>query len=59
MEKKKKKKKIKGGSKYRSVGYSLVKRLRFTALMCNFFFFFYDVSKFVTSYDMSSVQLDT
>jgi hypothetical protein len=56
MEKKKKKKK----KKNQSVGYSLVKRLRshFTALMCNFFFF-NDVSKFVTSYDMSSVQLGT
>ena len=33
-----KKKKIKGGSKDRSVGYRLVKRFRFTTLMCNFFF---------------------
>jgi hypothetical protein len=41
-----KKKKIEEGSR------SLVKRLRFTALICKFFFFFFnDVSKFVTSYD--------
>ena len=48
-----KKKKIEEGSR------SLVKRLGFTALICKFFFFFNDMSKFVMSYDMSSVQLST
>ena len=42
----------------KAAGAGLVKRLRFIALIFNFFFF-YDVSKFVKSYDTSFVQLDT
>ena len=48
------KKKIKEAA---GVGYTLVKQLHFTTLTCKFFFFY--MSKFVMSYNMSSVQLDT